>query len=85
LRSGTDIVAAGYCLYGSSTAFLLATAGKVSIFTLDPSLGEFVISHNDVKCPDLKHSKKIYSTNEGNAKFWFPYMREYINDRKFPK
>ena len=45
-------MAAGYCLYGSATCFTIAFEGKTSIFTLDPSLGEFVLSHKDVKMPD---------------------------------
>jgi fructose-1,6-bisphosphatase I len=52
LRNGNDIVAAGYCLYGSGTVFTLAIKDKVAIFTLDPSLGEFVLSHKNVKMPD---------------------------------
>lgn len=52
LRDGNDIIAAGYCLYGSGTCFTLALDKKVSIFTLDPSLGEFVLSHKDVKMPE---------------------------------
>jgi len=84
-RNGSDILAAGYCLYGSSTHFLLATQGKVSIFTLDPSLGEFILSHNNVKIPNGKDKKKIYSINEGNAMIWEAATTEYINTLKFPK
>jgi fructose-1,6-bisphosphatase I len=83
-RNGKDIEATGYCLYGSSTHFLLALPGKVSNFTLDPSLGEFILTHKDMKIPNGKSRKTIYSINDGNAKIWDTAITEYIQSVKFP-
>jgi len=52
LRNGNDILAAGYCLYGSSVHFLLALPNHVSGFTLDPAIGEFVLTHDNIKLPE---------------------------------
>lgn len=62
LRKGRDQVAAGYILYGSSTMLVYSTGQGVSGFTLDPSIGEFLLSHPDIQMPD---KGKIYSCNEG--------------------
>lgn len=64
MRDGKDIICGGYCVYGSSTMFVIALAGQVNGFTLDPSLGEFLLTHADIKIPK---KGKIYSLNEGNA------------------
>ena len=67
LQQGTEQVAAGYIVYGSSTMLVYTTRRGVNGFTLDPSIGEFCLSHPDMKCPD---TGTIYSINEGNyAKF----------------
>jgi fructose-1,6-bisphosphatase I len=63
LQPGKMIVAAGYVIYGSSTVLVYATRRGVNGFTLDPSLGEFCLSHPDIKCPP---TGKIYSANYGN-------------------
>ena len=62
LRKGSDQVAAGYILYGSSTMLVYSTGEGVSGFTLDPSIGEFLLSHPDIRMPDKGN---IYSCNEG--------------------
>ncbi len=67
LQSGTEIVAAGYALYGPSTQFVLATQQSVDVFTLDPNVGEFFLSHPNIRCP-LRGS--TYSVNEGNFARW---------------
>ncbi|KAF9596924.1 hypothetical protein IFM89_014488 [Coptis chinensis] len=67
LQPGSKMVAAGYCMYGSSCTFVLSTGSGVHGFTLDPSLGEFIMTHPDIKIPK---KRKIYSVNEGNAKNW---------------
>merc|ERR1719163_1660182 len=70
MRTGNDIVAAGYCMYGAATELVMCfKAGKVERFALDPSLGEFVHTHTDVKIPE-GGGKKIYSCNEGNYPHW---------------
>jgi len=70
LRPGTDIVVAGYCMYGAATELVIAfKEHRVHRFTLDPSLGEFVHIEAGVKLP-AGGGKKIYSCNEGNSGNW---------------
>jgi fructose-1,6-bisphosphatase I len=76
LQPGYKQVAAGYAIYGSST-MLVYTAGRgVYGFTYDPSVGEFLLSHNNIKIPD---HKGIYSVNEGNYSKWTVGMQKYID------
>ncbi|KAM7507889.1 hypothetical protein LguiA_018342 [Lonicera macranthoides] len=82
LKPGNDMVAAGYCMYGSSCTFVLSTGSGVNGFTLDPSLGEFILTHPDIKIPK---KGKIYSVNEGNAKNWDSPTAAYVEKCKFPK
>ncbi len=63
LQEGTKQIAAGYIIYGSSTMMVYTTGRGVNGFTLDPSIGEFCLSHPDILMP---HSGSIYSINEGN-------------------
>lgn len=63
LQQGTEQVAAGYVIYGSSTMLVYTTGKGVNGFTLDPSIGEFCLSHPDMKIPK---DGTIYSINEGN-------------------
>ena len=82
-QKGSDMIAGGYCLYGSSTQLVLCIQeGKVNGYTLDPSIGEFLLTHPDIKIPS---KGQIYSINEGNASLWDTTIKEYINDKKFPK
>ncbi len=76
LQKGSDQVAAGYVIYGSSTMLVFTTGQGVNGYTLDPSVGEFILSHIDIKTPS---KGKIYSANEGNAKFWDEGTRKYID------
>ena len=76
LQKGSDQVAAGYIIYGSSTMLVFSTGQGVNGYTLDPSVGEFILSHIDIKTPS---KGKIYSANEGNAKFWDEGTRKYID------
>ncbi|MBK6819066.1 MAG: class 1 fructose-bisphosphatase [Bacteroidetes bacterium] len=64
LQKGKNIMAAGYVIYGSSTMMVYATRLGVNGFTLEPSVGEFCLSHKDMKCPE---DGKIYSINQGNS------------------
>ncbi len=75
LQPGTEQVAAGYVIYGSSTMLVYTVGEGVHGFTLDPSIGEFILSHPDMKIPN---KGKIYSTNEGNYKYWHPGLKKYI-------
>jgi len=63
LQMGTSQVAAGYVIYGSSTMLVYTTGNGVNGFTLDPSIGEFCLSHPRITCPE---DGNIYSVNEGN-------------------
>jgi len=63
LQEGDKQVAAGYVIYGSSTMLVYTTGNGVHGFTLDPTIGEFCLSHPDIKSPS---SGRIYSVNEGN-------------------
>jgi fructose-1,6-bisphosphatase I len=76
LQKGKNQVAAGYVVYGSSTMMVYATRRGVNGFTLDPSIGEFCLSHPDIKCPE---EGKIYSVNHGNFFRYEDAVREYIN------
>ena len=82
LRYGYEQVAAGYFLYGSST-MLVYTAGKgVHGFTLDPSVGEFLLSHQNITMPERG---KIYSVNEAYTEYWDERTRAVINYFKSSK
>lgn len=76
LQPGNMQVAAGYIVYGSSTMLVYATRRGVNGFTLDPSIGEFCLSHPNIKCPD---NGKIYSVNHGNFFQYNEGVRKYIN------
>lgn len=75
LQEGHKQVAAGYILYGSSMMFVYSTGHGVHGFTLDPSVGEFLLSHGDIRIPS---KGSIYSTNEGNFGRWRPEVRQYV-------
>ena len=76
------LVAAGYVIYGSSTMLVLSTGSQVDGFTLDPSVGEFLLSHRDIRIP---RRGKVYSVNEGNEAFWDEGTRRYIRHLKSPE
>jgi fructose-1,6-bisphosphatase I len=67
LQPGHRIVAAGYAVYGSATTLLLSTGYGVHGFTLDPNVGEFFLSHPNLRCPERGNT---YSINEGNFTRW---------------
>jgi fructose-1,6-bisphosphatase I len=75
LQKGTAQVAAGYVIYGSSTMLVYTTGKGVNGFTLDPSIGEFCLSHPDMKCPK---TGAIYSVNEGNYVHFPEGVKRYI-------
>lgn len=82
LQKGTCQVAAGYILYGSSTMLVYTTGHGVNGFTFEPTLGEFVLSHKDMKCPE---DGKIYSINEGSYYSFEQHIRDYIEHCKRSK
>lgn len=75
MQKGTEQIAAGYVIYGSSTMLVYTTGKGVNGFTLDPSIGEFCLSHPDMMIPS---SGSIYSINEGNFKHFPDGVKEYI-------
>ncbi|MDE3143266.1 MAG: class 1 fructose-bisphosphatase, partial [Bacteroidota bacterium] len=75
LQTGNRQIAAGYVVYGSSTMLVYATRRGVNGFTLDPAIGEFCLSHADIKFPE---SGKIYSVNHGNFFQYDEGVRNYI-------
>ncbi len=79
LQKGSHQRCAGYILYGSSTMMVFTMGNGVVGFTLDPSCGEFLLSHPDLKMPD---TGSIYSINEGNYNFWSDKVKGYINSIK---
>lgn len=79
IRRGREQVAAGYLLYGSSTMLVYTTGQGVHGFTLDPQIGEYVLSHESIKMPSRG---SIYAVNEGNYHKWPAGMRRYIDQMK---
>jgi fructose-1,6-bisphosphatase I len=78
LQAGRDQLAAGYVVYGSSTMLVYTTGeGGVHGFTLDPSIGEFLLSHPDIRIPDPP--ARIYSVNEAYYARWSPGQRRFVN------
>lgn len=75
LQPGVRQVAAGYVLYGSSTIMVYTTGMGVTEFTLDPSIGEFILSNDNIMMPE--HGT-IYSVNEGNYKSWPEGLKKYV-------
>jgi fructose-1,6-bisphosphatase I len=77
LQSGTEQVAAGYVLYGSSTMLVYTTGKGVNGFTLDPSIGEFCLSHPDIRLPE---NADIYSVNHSAYREFEPGVKKFIDD-----
>lgn len=76
LQPGHSLVAAGYVIYGSSTMMVYSTGQGVDGFTLDPSLGEFLLSHPDIRIPQ---QPLFYSANQGYEKQWTEGIRRYTH------
>lgn len=79
LRKGSEQIAAGYVLYGSSSILVYTTGHGVNGFTYKPSLGEFFLSHRDIKTPE---DGKIFSVNEGYYDIYEEGVRDYIKECK---
>lgn len=75
LQPANKLVAAGYVIYGSSTMMVYSTGQGVHGFTLDPGVGEFLLSHENIRIPA---APKYYSVNQGNEKYWSPGVRAYV-------
>jgi fructose-1,6-bisphosphatase I len=75
LQSGRSIVAAGYSVYGAKTSFVYSCGNGVHGFTLDPNIGEFMLTEKNIRMPDKGN---IYSVNEGAAKDWTPDVASFV-------
>ncbi|KAH0298463.1 fructose-1,6-bisphosphatase, partial [Aureobasidium melanogenum] len=83
LRPGTDMVAAGFTMYGASAQLVMTMKdGPVNGFTMDSALGEFILTHPDMKMPT---KRAIYSVNEGNSLWWEEPVKEWCNSMKMPE
>jgi fructose-1,6-bisphosphatase I len=76
LQPGYKQAAAGYIVYGSSTMMVYTTGQGVHGFTLDPSVGEFLLSHPNIQ---ILPRGKYYSVNEGNYHYWSEGVRRYVD------
>lgn len=82
LKPGAQLVASGFTMYGASAQLVITMrGGTVNGFTLDNALGEFILTHPDMRMP-LKRS--IYSVNEGNSVYWEEWVKAYFHELKFP-
>jgi fructose-1,6-bisphosphatase I len=79
LQKGENLVCAGYVIYGASTMLVYTTGNGVNGFTLDPALGEFILSHSNMKIP---YSGSIYSVNEAYENKWDKSIQKYIDHLK---
>jgi fructose-1,6-bisphosphatase I len=76
LQPGRNLVAAGYIIYGSSTMMVYSTGQGVHGFTLDPGIGEFLLSHPDIRIPA---KPKYYSVNQGYEHYWSAGVQRFTN------
>mmetsp|Transcript_10004 Transcript_10004/g.20271 ORF Transcript_10004/g.20271 Transcript_10004/m.20271 type:complete len:324 (+) Transcript_10004:77-1048(+) len=79
LQPGSNLVCAGYCMYSSSTMMVISLGDGVNGFTLDPQIGEFILTHPDIKIPSRG---KIYSFNEANSPAWDPTLQQFVQSLK---
>ena len=81
VRKGTEQVAAGYLLYGSSTMLVYTVGQGVHGFTLEPGIGEYLLSHEQIRIPARG---KVYGVNEGNYHKWTTGTKKYVDILKDP-
>ena len=77
LQRGAEQVAAGYAIYGPSTMLVLTTGNGVHAFTLDPLLGEFILSHRDLRIPE---ETQEFAINTSNSRFWEYPVQRYVDE-----
>ena len=77
LQPGATQVAAGYALYGPTTMLVLTVGNGVSGFTLNPNLGEFVLTHPDIALPP---DTQEFAINGANSRFWEPPVKRYVDE-----
>ena len=82
LRPGTELLSAGFTMYGASAQLVITMkGGGVNGFTLDNALGEFILTHPDMRVP---RKRGIYSVNEGNSLYWEESVKAYFEGLKIP-
>ena len=82
LLPGTELVAAGFTMYGASAQLVITMkGGTVNGFTMDNALGEFILTHPNMRIPK---KRAIYSVNEGNSLYWEEPVKEYFDSLKYP-
>jgi fructose-1,6-bisphosphatase I len=80
LKPGTELLAAGFTMYGASSQLVITMkGGTVNGFTLDTGVGEFILTHPDMRIP---RKRAIYSVNEGNSLYWQEPVKQYFNALK---
>ena len=77
LQTGATQVAAGYALYGPTTMLVLTVGNGVAAFTLDPNLGEFMLTHSALKVPE---DTQEFAINASNSRFWEPPIKRYVDE-----
>jgi fructose-1,6-bisphosphatase I/sedoheptulose-1,7-bisphosphatase len=77
LQPGTEQVAAGYAIYGPSTMLVLTVGNGVNGFTLDPVMGEFMLTHPDLRVPE---DTQEFAINASNARFWEAPVKRYVDE-----
>lgn len=83
LKPGSELVASGFTMYGASAQLVITLKdSSVNGFTLDNGLGEFILTHPNMKLP---RSRAIYSVNEGNSLYWEDGVKQYFNSLKEPQ
>jgi len=83
LLPGTELLAAGFTMYGASAQLVITMkGGTVNGFTMDNALGEFILTHPNMRIPK---KRAIYSVNEGNSMYWDEKTRKYFDSLKYPQ
>jgi fructose-1,6-bisphosphatase I / sedoheptulose-1,7-bisphosphatase len=77
LQPGATQVAAGYAIYGPTTMLVLSVGNGVAGFTLNPNLGEFVLTHPDIRVPE---DTQEFAINSSNSRFWEPPIKRYVDE-----
>jgi len=82
LMPGTEMLAAGFTMYGASAQLVITMkGGSVNGFTMDNALGEFILTHPNMRIPK---KRGIYSVNEGNSSYWTDKTKAYFESLKYP-
>lgn len=77
LQPGSKQVAAGYAVYGPSTMLMLTIGKGVVGFTLDPAMGDFILTHDNIRVPESTHE---FAINTSNSRFWEPPIKRYVEE-----